>query len=68
MHRNLPGWQRWRRLTARVLIYALFIAGAMAGATISGTRLSADGGGAADWGLRCHRISVRECVVLNREN
>jgi len=47
---------------------SLFIAGAMAGATISGTQLSADGGGAADWGLRCHRISVRECVVLNREN
>jgi hypothetical protein len=49
MRRNAQGWQRWRRLTACLLIYALFMHGiafAMAGA-ISGARLS-DGAGAAD--------------------
>jgi hypothetical protein len=56
MHRNVQGWQRWRRLTACLLIYALFVHGiafavssAMAGATMSGARLSADGAGATDW-------------------
>jgi hypothetical protein len=57
MHRNLQGWQRWRRLTACLLIFALFMHGvafaistAMAGGTISGTRLSGDAAGVADWG------------------
>ena len=47
MHRNAQGWQRWRRLTACLLIYALFLHGiafAMAGA-----RLSTDAAGGADW-------------------
>jgi hypothetical protein len=47
MHRNAQGWQRWRRVTACLLIYALFMNGltfAMAGA-----RLSTDPAGGADW-------------------
>jgi hypothetical protein len=49
MRRNTQGWQRWQRLTACLLIYALFMHGiafAVAGA-MSGARLSADGAGAA---------------------
>jgi hypothetical protein len=63
MRRNTQGWQRWRRLTACLLIYALFlhgiafaISGAMAGA-MSAARLSADGAGGADlaaFGLCSH--------------
>jgi hypothetical protein len=56
MHRNLQGWQRWRQLTACLLICALFVHGiafalssAMAGAGTSGAGLSTDGAGAADW-------------------
>jgi hypothetical protein len=55
MYRNAQGWQRWRRLTACLLICALFVHGiafamsaAMAGA-VSGARLSADTAGATDW-------------------
>jgi hypothetical protein len=54
MHRNVQGWQRWRQLTACLLIFALFMHGivfalstAMAGATSA--RLSAEGAGAAEW-------------------
>jgi hypothetical protein len=54
MHRNMQGWQKWRRLTACLLIYALFIHGiVLALSTAVGgptsTRPSADGAGAADW-------------------
>jgi len=56
MHRSAQGWQRWRRLTACLLVYALFMHGigfamssSMAGATMSGARLSTDGAAAADW-------------------
>jgi hypothetical protein len=51
MYRNAQGWQRWRRLTACLLICALFLHGiafAMAGA-MSGARLSADGASVADF-------------------
>jgi hypothetical protein len=47
MHRNAQGWQRWRRLTACLLIYAVFLHGiafAMAGA-----QLAPDAAGGADW-------------------
>jgi hypothetical protein len=51
MHRNTQGWYRWRRLTACLLVYALFIHGmafALAGSAISGARL-ADAAGGTDW-------------------
>jgi hypothetical protein len=51
MHSNMQGWQRWRQLTACLLIYALFMHGivfalstAMGSATSA--RFSADGDGA----------------------
>jgi hypothetical protein len=47
MHRNTQGWQRWRRLTACLLIYALFLHGMAFG--LAGARLSADAAGGADW-------------------
>ena len=52
MHRNTQRWQRWRWLTACLLICVLFlqsIAVAMPGA-VSDVRLSADGYGVADLG------------------
>jgi hypothetical protein len=50
MHRNAQGWQRWRRLTACLLVYALFAHGmAFALAGLSGARLSADAAGGVDW-------------------
>src|ERR1700722_552831 len=55
MYRNAQGRQRWRRLTACILICALFVHGiafamsaAMAGAP-SGAPLSADAASATDW-------------------
>jgi hypothetical protein len=46
MHRNAQGWQRWRRVTACLLIYALFLHG-MAFA-MAGAQLSANAAGGAD--------------------
>jgi hypothetical protein len=47
MHRSTQGWQRWRRVTACLLVYALFLHG-MAFA-MAGARLSTDAAGGADW-------------------
>ena len=47
MHRNAHGWQSWRRLTACLLVYAVFLHG-MTGA-IAGMRFAADPAGGADW-------------------
>lgn len=47
MDRNAQAWRRWRRLTACLLIYALFLHG-MAFA-MAGARLAADAAGGADW-------------------
>jgi hypothetical protein len=51
MHRNRREWQRWRRLTACLLICALFLHGiafAMSG-VMTGARLAADAAAATEW-------------------
>src|SRR5271168_4180984 len=47
MHRRAQGWWRWRRLTACLLVCALFLHG-MAFA-MAGVRLAPDAAGGADW-------------------
>jgi hypothetical protein len=48
MHRRAQGWQRWRRLTACLLVYALFVHGLTF--AMAGTQLTADAAGEAGWG------------------
>ena len=50
MHRNTQGWQGWRRLTACLLIYALFVHGIVfaVSSALAGTRLSPDAASTAD--------------------
>jgi hypothetical protein len=50
MHRTVQGWQGWRRLTAYLLIYALFIHGIVFAVSsgLAATRLPADAASTAD--------------------
>jgi len=49
MQRNAEGWQRWQRLIACILIYALFLHALAISGAMTSAQLSADAAGGADW-------------------